>query len=69
MNQRTFRRFRSGTRAALVWFSLSTCAVASTADRGPLVIEEQGSFAAGGAMTTAPGADLVSKFLAKMHLD
>nr|WP_309788594.1 MULTISPECIES: alpha/beta fold hydrolase [unclassified Caballeronia] len=56
MQQRTFRGLRSTIRASIVCFALSSCAVVSAADRGPLVVEEQGSFAAGGTVTTAPGA-------------
>ncbi|MFP3606434.1 alpha/beta hydrolase [Paraburkholderia sp. SIMBA_053] len=55
MHQRTFRRFKSAIKTALVWLAVSTCAVASAGDRGPILIEEQGSFAAGGAVTTADG--------------
>ncbi|MFP3247014.1 MAG: alpha/beta hydrolase, partial [Paraburkholderia sp.] len=55
MNQRIYRRFRSAVRAGVVSCALSTCTAVSAADQSPLVIREQGSFAAGGTVTTAPG--------------
>lgn len=55
MNQRVVRRFKSAVRAGIVCFAMSSCVVVSAADDSPLVIKEQGSFAAGGEVTTAPG--------------
>ena len=49
MNQHIVRRFKFAIRVGIACFSLCTGAVVSAADRGPLVIEEQGSLAAGGA--------------------
>lgn len=56
MNQRNFRRIRSVIRAGIAGLALCTAAGVNAADQSPLVIEEQGSFAAGGTITTAPGA-------------
>jgi hypothetical protein len=55
MNQCFVRRFKSAIRAGIVCSALFTCAVASAANPSPLVIKEQGSFAAGGTVKTAAG--------------
>ena len=51
MNQCNFRSFGYAIQAAIVCFALSV-SVASAADDSPLIIKEQGSFAAGGTVTT-----------------
>lgn len=55
MNQHTVRRFRYAIRAGVASFALCTGAVANAAAQSQLVIANQGSFAAGGTVTTAPG--------------
>jgi pimeloyl-ACP methyl ester carboxylesterase len=49
------RIIMSAVRAGILCFALCTSVVVSAADNSTLVIKEQGSFAAGGTVTTAPG--------------
>lgn len=55
MNQRIFRRCGITIMAGIVCVVLSMGAIATAADRGPLVIQEQGSFAVGGTVVSTPG--------------
>ncbi|ABE34024.1 alpha/beta hydrolase family protein [Paraburkholderia xenovorans LB400] len=55
MSQCVVHRFWSAISGGIICSALFACAVASAADQSPLVIKEQGSFAAGGTATTASG--------------
>ncbi|WP_229792876.1 alpha/beta hydrolase [Rhodanobacter panaciterrae] len=55
MNQRVVRCFSSVMKASVLCFALCAGTAVNAADHSPLVIKDQGSFAAGGTVTTAPG--------------
>ncbi|MBB5190690.1 pimeloyl-ACP methyl ester carboxylesterase [Silvimonas terrae] len=56
MYQRNFPSFGSAIKAGIFCSALIACTFASAAEQTPLIIKEQGSFAAGGSVATAPGA-------------
>lgn len=56
MNQSIVHRLEIVIGAGIVFLALASGAVASEADHGPLMIEQQGSFAVGGTAISTPGS-------------
>ncbi|GAB3788696.1 alpha/beta hydrolase [Dyella agri] len=48
-------RCSAAVKAGILCFALCVCSVASAADHGPLIIKDQGSFTAGGKVSTTQG--------------